>query len=256
MSARRTARKLAITIIPLISREKELVSESDIEHLVARAVHMLVDHARQLLDSATAELRTCFLELGQIEENHPDNKLRVEVLNPVKVTTDQLREQYEKVEQAVNLVNEALSIPDLALHAGKTRISVPCSKCKSVSSVTLERDDRSEIRQFVTILLASYLKNKERIDEILKRASANWKVDRMVSTDRDILRLACCEMFYMPDIPIKVAINEAVELCHQFADARAAKFINGVLGDLVGDAEYFRETGDLSPDPIVLNGGD
>ncbi len=65
----------------------------------------------------------------------------------------------------------------------------------------------------------------------------------MVSIDRDILRLACAEAFYMPDIPVAVAINEAVELCHRFADEKAAKFINGILADLDEEAEHFRQYG-------------
>ncbi len=67
----------------------------------------------------------------------------------------------------------------------------------------------------------------------------------MVSTDRDILRLACTELFYLPSVPVKVCINEAVELCHQFADAKAAKFINGVLADLASLADTYRKTGEI-----------
>ena len=51
-------------------------------------------------------------------------------------------------------------------------------------------------------------------------------VDRMVSIDRDILRLACAEAFFIEEVPVNVAISEAVELAHRFADEKAAKFIN------------------------------
>ncbi|HMX46238.1 MAG TPA: transcription antitermination factor NusB, partial [Candidatus Obscuribacter sp.] len=85
-----------------------------------------------------------------------------------------------------------------------------------------------------------YLEHKETIDEFIKRSKSKWRMERMVSIDRDILRLACAETFYMPDIPINVAISEAVELSHRFADARAAKFINGILGDLSEEAEAVR----------------
>ncbi len=65
----------------------------------------------------------------------------------------------------------------------------------------------------------------------------------MVSIDRDILRLACTEAFFLKEVPINVAISEAVELCHRFADERAAKFVNGVLSDMVEQAKEFRRTG-------------
>ena len=50
----------------------------------------------------------------------------------------------------------------------------------------------------------------------------------------------------MPDIPVNVAISEAVELAHRFADDKAARFINGVLGDLSKDAQDYRTTGELN----------
>ena len=67
----------------------------------------------------------------------------------------------------------------------------------------------------------------------------------MVSIDRDILRLACAEAFFIDEVPINVAISEAVELCHRFADEKAAKFVNGVLADLSEQAKEFRKTGEF-----------
>ena len=67
----------------------------------------------------------------------------------------------------------------------------------------------------------------------------------MVSIDRDILRLACTEAFYMSEIPVNVCISEAVELCHRFADQKAARFINGILGELSDEAKHFRFHGKL-----------
>ena len=55
----------------------------------------------------------------------------------------------------------------------------------------------------------------------------------MSYVDRNILRLAVYELKYLPDIPAKVAVNEAVELAKDFSDLQASKFINGVLGTVV-----------------------
>ena len=73
----------------------------------------------------------------------------------------------------------------------------------------------------------------EEIDDMLNEASKGWKTTRMSKADLAILRLAVYEMKYDGDIPVKVAINEAVELGKAFGGEESAHFINGILGKLV-----------------------
>lgn len=68
-----------------------------------------------------------------------------------------------------------------------------------------------------------------RIDSLIEQASENWKVSRMSTTDRNILRIATYELAFKPDIPYKVAINEAIELAKRFGSPRFPAFANGVL---------------------------
>lgn len=73
------------------------------------------------------------------------------------------------------------------------------------------------------------------IDEKLDEVSSGWKISRMGKVDLTILRLAVYEMLYDEDIPEKVAINEAVELCKKFGGDDSPAFVNGVLGKLASD---------------------
>lgn len=70
------------------------------------------------------------------------------------------------------------------------------------------------------------------IDEMLNGASSGWKTGRMSKVDLAILRLAVYEMKYDEDVPVKVAINEAIELAKMFGGQESSNFINGVLGKL------------------------
>lgn len=70
------------------------------------------------------------------------------------------------------------------------------------------------------------------IDELLNAASSGWKTSRMSKVDLAILRLAVYEMKYDEEVPVKVAINEAVELAKMFGGQESSNFINGVLGKL------------------------
>lgn len=67
------------------------------------------------------------------------------------------------------------------------------------------------------------------IDRLIEEAAQNWSVSRMSTTDRNILRLATCEMIFRSDIPFRVAINEGVELAKRFGSPKFPGFANGVL---------------------------
>lgn len=70
------------------------------------------------------------------------------------------------------------------------------------------------------------------IDEMINQNTTGWKTTRMNKVDLSILRLAVYEMKWDEDVPVKVAINEAVELAKRFSGDEGPSFINGVLGKL------------------------
>ena len=70
------------------------------------------------------------------------------------------------------------------------------------------------------------------IDQIINENTTGWKTSRMNKVDLSILRLAVYEMKWDEDVPVKVAINEAVELAKRFSGEEGPAFINGVLGKI------------------------
>lgn len=70
------------------------------------------------------------------------------------------------------------------------------------------------------------------IDPAILSCARNWSLDRMAAVDRAVLRLAAFELVNMPDIPLKVSINEAIELAKKYSTARSGEFVNGVLDSL------------------------
>ena len=75
------------------------------------------------------------------------------------------------------------------------------------------------------------------IDALILANSKDWSLDRMAKMDLAILRVAIFEIKYMPDIPVSVSINEAVELAKMYGQDESAGFINGVLAKFVEKAE-------------------
>ena len=74
--------------------------------------------------------------------------------------------------------------------------------------------------------------NAEKIDAMINEHTTGWKTTRMNKVDLSILRLAVYEMQMDDDVPVKVAINEAIELAKRFSGDEGPAFINGVLGKL------------------------
>jgi N utilization substance protein B len=67
------------------------------------------------------------------------------------------------------------------------------------------------------------------IDEILRQHIKNWDINRLAIVDKNILRLGVGEIKYFPETPIKVAIDEAIELAKRYGSADSGRFVNGVL---------------------------
>lgn len=76
-------------------------------------------------------------------------------------------------------------------------------------------------------------RDHERCDAIITELAINWKVSRMASIDRNVLRLAITELTEMPDVPVKVVMNEAIELGKKYSTAESSSFINGILDKFV-----------------------
>lgn len=73
------------------------------------------------------------------------------------------------------------------------------------------------------------MENQEKIDKIISDFSHHWQLSRMGKVDRNILRISIYELLYVKDIPLKVTINEGIELAKKFGTERSSAFINGIL---------------------------
>lgn len=75
------------------------------------------------------------------------------------------------------------------------------------------------------------------IDKMIEQTATNWKKHRISKVSLSVLRLALCEMYYIDETPLGVAVHEAVELCKSFATAQDAAFVNGILNTLAKPLE-------------------
>ncbi len=90
-----------------------------------------------------------------------------------------------------------------------------------------------EASDFAGSLVSGVLQNKKSIDDLIQRFAPAFPVNQIAPIDRNILRLAIFEILFDNRVPIKAAINEAVELAKGFGGDTSQKFVNGVLGSVV-----------------------
>jgi N utilization substance protein B len=95
----------------------------------------------------------------------------------------------------------------------------------------------SEQKDYLEKAAAGFLANKDEIDSIIEGASEKWHINRMAKIDLAVLRLAVCEMKFagIEDVPVSVAINEAVALSKKYGTADSPRFVNGILGKISRD---------------------
>ena len=88
---------------------------------------------------------------------------------------------------------------------------------------------KGEARVFADQLIEGVMAHRAELDRIMAECATNWSVDRMPIVDRNILRAALYELLWIPDVPAKATVNEAIELAKQFADEETRRFVNGIL---------------------------
>jgi len=89
-----------------------------------------------------------------------------------------------------------------------------------------------ENNAFACELVSGVTRNKEEIDRNIQRFAPAWPIEQIPAVDRNILRLAIFEILFDKKAPVKVAINEAVELAKKFGSDSSPRFVNGVLGSV------------------------
>ncbi len=90
-------------------------------------------------------------------------------------------------------------------------------------------DPDDKMSRFIRSYLETVVANLEYLDKEVTRLAENWELKRIAIIDKNILRMALSEIHFMPDIPQKVAINEAIDLAKQFSTLESSSFVNGIL---------------------------
>jgi transcription antitermination protein NusB len=98
-----------------------------------------------------------------------------------------------------------------------------------------KKDHDEEAIIFAKTLLELAEKYLAEADDLIKTVLENWEWDRLCAMDRAILGIAVLELLYLPEVPPRVVINEAIEIAKEFSTEKSGIFVNGILDSIARD---------------------
>lgn len=253
MNTRRVARELALLTISQLRTAEGKPSMAD---LLGRAANMLAKEARESLNSACATLSRVHDQLTRLTGDFGPELVHEMVRAGVRGSREDGLDAGAMEQSALMFwrrAKEQEAMPELLQGLVETVIPEAIEGIEGVQEAAdmladalewpamVALADSEQVRRFALKLIEQYQAHKEDIDADLGRAAEHWKVDRMASLDRDVLRIALGELKYDPGVPVEVAINEAIELAKKYGTDESGKFVNGVLSAFAPEAAKIRQ---------------
>lgn len=158
-----------------------------------------------------------------------DKKLVLTIIEKILATDDHIRWFFgEKDPNWLDDYEEALSM------FYKNIVDFKQKKGNECKIATLSKDPKSD-EQFCRDLFSKTLKNDEEYEALIESKLQNWELERVIGMDILLMKMAVCELLEFPEIPIKVTLNEYIELAKYYSSSKSKVFVNGVLDRLIVD---------------------
>ena len=215
MQARRAARELAFILFSQFDKKITNYSKDDLENIILKSVRILTSNASDELKVAVGALVDMKNRIDDYEAEHETNLNRpLEVANlpvPLPMTSD----MSGRIEEMIDIAEKALLALEIA------------------EFTTLE--SQNDVKNYAIKIAELFQKNHTDVDKYIQQYSKGWDIDRLVKMDKDILRIAIVELLYIKDAPMKVVVDEALELAKKYSTDDSSAFVNGVLAKVIVD---------------------
>lgn len=213
MQARRAARELAFILFSQFDKKITNYSKEDLEDIILKSVRILTSNASDELKVTVGALVEMKNQINDYEAEHETNLNRpLEVSNvpvPLPMTSDM-----------TGRINEMIDIAEKALLA-----------LEIAEFTTL--DSQNDVKNYAIQIAEYFQKNHKEVDDLIQKYAKNWDLQRLVKMDKDILRIAIVELLYVKDAPMKVVVDEALELAKKYSTDDSYSFINGILAKVI-----------------------
>lgn len=213
MQARRAARELAFILFSQFDKTITNYSKENLDDIILKSVRILSSNAGDELKVTLGALVDMKNRIDDYEAEHEINLNRpLEAANipvPLPLTSDLTG----RIDEMINVAEKALLALEIA------------------EFTTL--DSQNDVKDYAIKIAQNYQQNQDKIDGMIKKYSTGWDFDRLVKMDKDILRIAISELLYVKEAPMKVVVDEALELAKKYSTEDSSSFINGVLAKVI-----------------------
>lgn len=213
MQARRASRELALILFSQFEKEITKYTKEDFENIMLKSVRILSSSASEELKLTVGSLIDIKSALEDYEAEHESNLSRPIGAKNKPVQIPMTDEMIEKVDTMLDVAEKAILALEIA------------------EFTTLENN--SEVQNYAVKVAEDFKKNHKEVDEQIQKYSNGWDISRLVKIDKDILRIAITELLYTKDAPIKVVVDEAVELAKKYSTEDSSSFVNGILAKVI-----------------------
>ena len=213
MQARRAARELAFILFSQFDKNFKNYKKEDLQDIILKSVRILTSSANDELKIALGSLISMRDQIETYEAESETNLNRpIEAANipvPIPMTSDM-----------IGRINEMIDIAEKSILA-----------LEIAEFTTL--DSQNDVKNYAIQIAELFQKNGKEVDDIIQKYAKNWDLGRLVKMDKDILRIALIELLYIKDAPMKVVVDEALELAKKYSTDDSASFINGILAKVI-----------------------
>ena len=126
-------------------------------------------------------------------------------------------------------LSRELALQALYQHDVASGTDTPITSAHELDAFLRNNTDDPRVFEYARTIVHGTLALQDQIDQRIARVAANWRLERIAAVDRCVLRLALYELLEVPEVPPKVAINEAIELAKKFSTEQSGAFVNGLL---------------------------
>ena len=213
MQARRASRELALILFSQFEKDITKYKKSDFENIMIKSVRILSDSASEELKLTVGSLIDIKSMLEDYEAEHDSNLSRPIGAKNKPVQIPMTDEMISKVDTMLDVVEKAIMALEIA------------------EFTTLE--NQSEVQNYTISIAEKYHDYAKDVDAQIQKYSNGWDISRLVKMDKDILRIAITELMYIKETPVKVVVDEAVELEKKYSTEDSSSFINGILAKVI-----------------------
>ncbi|MBP3846853.1 transcription antitermination factor NusB [bacterium] len=215
MQARRAARELSFILFSQFNDKIANYTKENMDDIIIKSIRLLISNANDELKTSLGTLIDMKNRVEDYEAEHETNLNRPmgasNIAVPMILTSDML----SKINSMIDVAEKAI-------------LGLEIAEFTALES-------QPEVKDFAIKIAQTYRDNKENVDGIIKKYAIGWDFDRLVKMDKDILRIAISELLYINEAPMKVVVDEAIELAKKYSTDDSASFINGILAKVIVD---------------------